>query len=67
MANKNPKTEHLKTTQFDRADTGAISHRATGVNLEVDVYEAIQRMDGKTKAAWLRRVIREAAEREDLL
>lgn len=67
MANKKPKTEHLKATQFDRADTGTISRKATGVNLEVDVHEAIQQMDGKTKAAWLRRVIREAAEREELL
>lgn len=67
MANKKPKTEHLKVTQFGRTDTGAISRQATGVNLEVDVHEAIQQMDGKAKAAWLRKVIREAAEREGLL
>ena len=67
MVNKSPKTDHLRVTQFERADAGAISRKATGVNLEVDVHEAVHRMDGKTKAAWLRRVIREAAERDGLM
>ena len=68
MVNVQPKTEHLKQTQYSRDDEGieALANSQTQVVLEKTVHDAVRRM-GKAKAGWLRRVIREAAEREGLI
>lgn len=70
MPNTQPKTEHLKKSQYERLDSGgeALSRSPTSVNLELPVHEALNgRYKGKEKAAWLRRVIRAAVEAEGLL
>lgn len=67
MPNFNPKTEHLKETQFGRDDAGKISEKVTGVRLPVAVHNALQTMSSSERAAWLRAAAQEKAEREGLL
>ena len=66
MANPTPKTEHLEPYQARPLGRENLSSRVHGVRLPKVVDTALMSL-GKDKAAWMRRVLTDAAEREGLI
>ncbi|ABW33368.1 hypothetical protein AM1_H0015 (plasmid) [Acaryochloris marina MBIC11017] len=68
MPNPNPKHAHLKPQPRADNSTGKLS-KSISIRLEQDVYESLSKKysgSGELRA-WLRKVTREAAEKEGLL
>ena len=65
MPNPNPvQTEEFKTYNFKPISDEPLSNRVQGIRLPKRIDVLVESLSGYERAAWLRRVITEAAERE---
>ena len=65
MPNPNPvQTEEFKTYNFKPIGDEPLSSRVQGIRLPKKIDKILVSMSSSERAAWLRRVITEAAERE---
>lgn len=57
MANKNPKTDHLKATQFALVGDKPLSKEIITVRFTQEVTEKLKQLSGKERQALIRRAV----------